>query len=114
MYCYIIRNYMKKKNSKNNELGKNKLYKAILSLKNNNECSEFFEDLCTPAELEAMIDRWAVVSYINQGLAYRKIHEITGVSVTTIGRVARTITLGNGGYNIALDRIDNLDRLNYE
>ena len=61
-----------------------------------------------------MIDRWAVVSYINQGLAYRKIHEITGVSVTTIGRVARTITLGNGGYNIALDRIDNLDRLNYE
>ena len=40
-----------------------------------------------------------------QGLPYRRIHELTGVSVTTIGRVARFLTGGNGGYRTALERI---------
>ena len=65
------------------------LYQAIMSLQNEEECSQFFSDLSTPAELEAMVDRWAVVPFLNEGLPYRKIHDITGVSVTTIGRVAR-------------------------
>ncbi|OUU80785.1 MAG: hypothetical protein CBC38_00395 [Gammaproteobacteria bacterium TMED78] len=96
---------MKKKDNKNKDLDKEELYKAILSLNDRGECREFFEDLCTPAELEAMTDRWSVVAYLKQGLAYRKIYELTGISVTTIGRVARTISLGNGGYNTALDRV---------
>jgi len=82
------------------------LYQAILSLQNEEECSQFFSDLCTPSELEAMVDRWAVVPYLNKGLPYRKIHDITGVSVTTIGRVARFLTIGNGGYKTALNRLD--------
>ena len=65
------------------------LYRAILSLRTEAECEQFFADLCTPAELEALVDRWAVVKYLQDGLPYRKIHELTGVSVTTIGRVAR-------------------------
>jgi uncharacterized protein YerC len=44
---------------------------------------------------------------VNDGLPYRKIHELTGVSVTTIGRVARFLTTGSGGYRTALDRLDN-------
>ena len=82
-----------------------RLFKAILSLKNDRECEEFFTDLCTPAELEAIVDRWMVVGYLNEGLPYRKIHELTGVSVTTIGRVARFLTAGNGGYSTALRRL---------
>ena len=81
------------------------LYQAVLSLQNEEECSQFFSDLCTPSELEAMVDRWAVVPFLNEGLPYRKIHDITGVSVTTIGRVARFLTIGNGGYKTALDRL---------
>lgn len=82
------------------------LYRAILSLRTKDECRRFFTDLCTPAELEALVDRWAVVAYLNDGLPYRKIHALTGVSVTTIGRVARFLTAGNGGYSKALERLN--------
>ena len=82
------------------------LYRAILSLENEAECRMFFHDLCTPAELEALVDRWAVVAHLEDGLPYRKIHELTGVSVTTIGRVARFLSNGNGGYRTVLDRLN--------
>ena len=82
-----------------------RLFRAILSLRTQQECAQFFTDLCTPAELEALVDRWAVVGLLNEGLPYRKIHEITGVSVTTIGRVSRFLTAGNGGYSTALERL---------
>lgn len=64
----------------------------------------FLEDLCTPAELEAMSDRWKVVPLVADGVPYREIHERTSVSVTTIGRVARTFERGAGGYAAALKR----------
>ena len=78
------------------------LYQAILTLKTVEECRAFFRDLCTPAELEAMADRWAVVEWLERGTPYREIHKATGVSVTTIGRVARCLELGSGGYRLAL------------
>jgi len=62
----------------------------------------FLEDLCTPAELEAMSERWKVVPLLLEGLPYREIHERTRVSVTTIGRVARTLEHGKGGYALAV------------
>jgi len=81
------------------------LSEALLSLETPREVREFLEDLCTPAELEAMIDRWRVAQLLNRGLSYRDIRAMTGVSVTTIGRVARFMELGAGGYRTALDRI---------
>jgi TrpR-related protein YerC/YecD len=81
------------------------LYRAVLALETDTECRQFFEDLCTPAELEALIDRWSVVPLIEKGLSYRRIHDLTGVSVTTIGRVARFLSAGNGGYRTVLDRL---------
>ena len=66
------------------------------------EYRAFLRDLCTPAELEALTDRWRVVPYLLEGLAYREIHERTSVSVTTIGRVARFLSQGNGGYRAAV------------
>ena len=65
----------------------------------------FFRDLCTPAELQAMSDRWAVVELLQRGLPYREIQRLTGVSVTTVGRVARYLNDGNGGYAIAAGRL---------
>jgi TrpR-related protein YerC/YecD len=85
-------------------LAERALYQAILSLKTSDECRAFFRDLCTPAELQALTDRWAVVELLRQNLPYREIHRLTGVSVTTIGRVARYLIAGNGGYALAADR----------
>jgi TrpR-related protein YerC/YecD len=64
----------------------------------------FLEDLCTPAELEAMADRWRVVPLLLEGVPYREIHDRTLVSVTTIGRVARSLERGSGGYGLAIKR----------
>ena len=74
------------------------LYEALLSLKNVEEMSAFLDDLCTPAELEVLVDRWRVVPFLLEGVSYREIHERTAVSITTIGRVARYLNQGNGGY----------------
>lgn len=87
------------------QLAERALYSAILTLRSVEECREFFRDLCTPAELQAMADRWAVVEMLQRGLPYREIHRLTGVSVTTIGRVARYLTAGNGGYHLAAQRL---------
>ena len=82
----------------------NALFEAVISLRDVEECRNFFKDLCTPAELQALVDRWQVVQYLQQDLPYRQIHDITGVSVTTIGRVARFLRDGFGGYDTALKR----------
>ena len=81
------------------------LYRAILCLKSIGDCRDFFQDLCTPAELQALKDRWAVVECLAEGLSYRQIHDRTGVSLTTIGRVARCVEHGTGGYRRVLERI---------
>jgi len=80
------------------------LFEAVISLETVDECRNFFKDLCTPAELQALVDRWQVVAYLEKGLPYRKIHDLTGVSVTTIGRVARFLADGFGGYRTAIER----------
>ncbi|RDZ28094.1 YerC/YecD family TrpR-related protein [Lysobacter silvisoli] len=77
---------------------------ALLGLRGPEQMRAFLEDLCTPAELEAMTDRWRVVPLLSEGVPYREIHDRTGVSVTTIGRVARTLERGAGGYAAALHR----------
>jgi TrpR-related protein YerC/YecD len=90
---------------------------ALLGLKNVPEMRAFLHDLCTPAELEVMVDRWRVVPYLLEGVSYRQIHERTSVSITTIGRVARYLNQGNGGYmaaaarNVAIPKIAAADSL---
>ncbi|HEY7928747.1 MAG TPA: YerC/YecD family TrpR-related protein [Steroidobacteraceae bacterium] len=87
-------------------LAERNLIAAILTLRSVEECRAFLRDLCTPAELQAMADRWAVVDCLRRRLPYREIHQQTGVSLTTIGRVARYLAQGNGGYQLAAARMD--------
>lgn len=81
------------------------LMQAVLAMRTVEECRDFFRDLCTPAELQALADRWTVVGLLQDGLPYREINRQTGVSVTTIGRVARYLAAGNGGYALAARRL---------
>jgi TrpR-related protein YerC/YecD len=82
------------------------LFKALATLQNADEAKRFFQDLCTPTEIQAMADRWQVVASIKAGKPYRQIYEETGVSVTTVGRVARSLSLGEGGYNLIFERLE--------
>jgi TrpR-related protein YerC/YecD len=80
------------------------LARAFAALSKPEDVRAFLEDLCTPAELEAMADRWKVVPLLLDGVPYREIHDRSLVSVTTIGRVARTLEHGTGGYGRAIKR----------
>ena len=61
------------------------LFRAVLSLRNLEECRAFFQDLCTPAELQALKDRWAVVECLDEGLSYRQISAVTELSISNVG-----------------------------
>ena len=91
-------------------LAERNLCVALAALKTPEEVRAFLRDLCTPAELQAMADRWAVVDPLKRSVPYREIHRLTGVSVTTIGRVARFLTGGHGGYATAAERLEAAQR----
>ena len=82
------------------------LCRAISELRNPEECSQFLLDLCTPAELAAMADRWKAAKMLQQGLSYREIYEKSGVSTVTVTRVARSLNMGAGGYRLLLERMN--------
>jgi TrpR-related protein YerC/YecD len=83
------------------------LFRAVLALETMEECRRFFLDLATPSELNALAERWHVAQLLDDGeLSYREIHEQTGVSTTTITRVARFLGHEpNRGYRLVLDRL---------
>ncbi len=97
---------MNKSRQKQNIKALNALFEAFVVLKNKRECQRFVNDLCTPAEIRAMADRWEVVQrLVTEEDSYRKIYEETGVSITTVGRVARFLHTGYGGYQLVLKRL---------
>lgn len=83
-----------------------KLYEAILTLENVEECISFFEDLCTVSELNAMEQRFQVAQLLNEGCIYNEILERTGASSATISRVNRSLQYGQDGYAIVFGRLD--------
>lgn len=81
------------------------LYQAILTLQNMEECHQFFEDLCTVAELRAMEQRFEVAILLDEGMIYNDILERTGASSATISRVNRALNYGADGYRTVLPRV---------
>ena len=80
------------------------LYRAILQLKDEAECYDFFQDLCTVSELRSMEQRFEVASLLDDGMIYNDILEKTGASSATISRVNRSLTFGHGGYQVFFER----------
>ena len=82
------------------------LFKAVLELKNIDECYKFFEDIATITELKAISQRIQVANMLKEKKVYTEIAEATGASTATISRVNKCLNYGQGGYNIVLDRIN--------
>lgn len=80
------------------------LLDAILSMSNREELQRFFDDLCTIQELNSMAQRYEVARFLDQGLTYAQIAEITHASTATISRVNRSLVYGAEGYHLALQR----------
>lgn len=82
------------------------LIDAILTLQTKEECSKFFEDLCTIPELKAMSQRLHVAKMLSENRVYSDIVAETGASTATISRVNRSLIYGNDGYDVAFKRLD--------
>lgn len=74
------------------------LYTAILSLENRAEARAFFRDLLTEEEIVEFANRWRVAQLLDEGVAYTKIQDTTGMSSTTVARISKWLTSGMGGY----------------
>ena len=85
------------------------LYAAILQLLTVQEVESFFFDLCTPAELEGIVDRWRVAQMLVRKMPYRQIAAETNVSTATIVRVARFLNNGNDGYRTIMRRLGKIE-----
>ena len=83
------------------------LARALTRVKDAEEMERFLIDLCTPAELRALSERWHVACLLDQtDMSYREINADTGVSTTTIGRVARFLKdEPHQGYRAVLNRL---------
>jgi len=83
----------------------NNLIAALLSLKNQSEAKRFLRDLLTAEELVEFGKRWQTAQLLNQKIPYTAITKTTGLSSTTIARIARWLWRGQGGYQLILNRL---------
>lgn len=94
-------------NSKIKDDVTDKLFEAILTLENVEECYAFFEDICTVNEIKSLAQRLEVAKMLQQKKTYQDIQQITHASTATISRVNRCLSYGSDGYKLILDRVGN-------
>jgi TrpR-related protein YerC/YecD len=74
-------------------------------LQNIDECYQFFEDVCTVAELRSLAQRLEVAKMLQDNHTYGDIANHTGASTATISRVKRCLNYGADGYKLVLERL---------
>lgn len=81
------------------------MFDCILSLQSMEECYDFFEDLCTVNELQAISQRIVVARMLSEKRVYSDIVKDTGASTATISRVNRSLQFGCNGYEKLFERV---------
>ena len=85
-------------------------YEAVMTLRSQEECRRFFEDICTIKELQSISQRMRVACLLDSGSNYLEVSEVTGASSATISRVNRCLNYGSG-YRNALDNLKKAGKL---
>jgi TrpR-related protein YerC/YecD len=81
------------------------LISAILALKTSSEARRFLRDLLTEKEIKEFENRWAAAQMLDQSIPYSQIIAQTGLSSTTVARIAKWLNGTVGGYRLALKRL---------
>ncbi len=81
------------------------LVQCILQLKDEKECYDFFQDLCTVNEFHSMAQRCVVARMLSEKKVYNDIVKATGASTATISRVNRSLQYGADGYEKIFERV---------
>ncbi len=87
-----------------------RLFAAIALMQSPEEVKALFADLCTIKEIQDMAQRLDTAVLLDQKCSYQKIAAAVGVSTATISRVNRCLTYGEGGYQIALERMEETEK----
>ncbi|MDD4377649.1 MAG: YerC/YecD family TrpR-related protein [Eubacteriales bacterium] len=82
------------------------LFKAILTLEDEEDCYRFFEDICTINEIHAIAQRLQVAKLLSEKKTYNEIEEITKASTATISRINKCLVYGADGYTRVLERLN--------
>ena len=82
------------------------LFQALLLLENEEECANFFEDICTVKEVQDIAQRLEVAKMLKEKKSYQTISKETGASTATISRVNRCLLYGSGGYTKMLEKLE--------
>lgn len=82
-----------------------RLFQALLSLQNEEECEAFLRDLCTMKELADMAQRLEAAEMLLQGNTYEQIVKSVRISTATISRINQCIQYGSGGYRTVVSRL---------
>ncbi len=82
------------------------LFRAVLLLKNEEDCYRFFEDICTVNEIHAIAQRLQVAKLLSEDKTYNEIEDITKASTATISRVNKCLVYGSEGYRRILKRLE--------
>lgn len=83
------------------------LFKAILTLQDEEDCYRFFEDICTINEIHAIAQRLQVAKLLSEKKTYSEIEETTKASTATISRINKCLVYGAEGYQRILARLSN-------
>ena len=83
-----------------------RLHQAILTLETEEECYNFFEDLCTVKEISDMAQRLEAAKLLLNGSTYDQIVKAVEISTATISRINRCIQYGSGGYRDTIEKVE--------
>jgi TrpR-related protein YerC/YecD len=108
-YIIILKNYFvegkKQIMDKLHVKSVERFFDAILTLKDREECYQFFEDVCTVNEILDLAQRFDVACMLTEGKIYTEISKETGASTATISRVNKCFQYGSDGYKLVMDRL---------
>ena len=84
------------------------LFKVIAAIKSDSQARAFLNDLCTPKEIDTLIERWEVAKLLStKQYSYREIASQLGASTATVTRVARFLfNENNEGYKSLIENND--------
>jgi TrpR-related protein YerC/YecD len=94
------------KNKKNQ-----RFLEAILSLESKNEAERFLRDLMTEKEIEEFGKRLEVAEMLMESIPYTVIVQKTGLSSTTVARVAKWLKESNKGYQSVINKLNHHDSI---
>jgi len=86
------------------------LVRALLCLENYDQSARLLTDICTAGELKSLAQRLEVAGLLRAGYTYNQVEEMTGASTATISRVKRFLQYGAGGYDLVLQRLEEMER----